>query len=181
MNYRDFLQNDNKLNYNIKKLKEDLNAYKIENEKMKNKINKLTDENTKLKNDLIKANKIILNFNNINQQNKDINKLNEIIKFKDKELNNLKSQLENNKNINVNYNDIIVIHFISSDQKINYAIKCLKTETFAEVEEKLYKKYEVYRETNNNFIAKGKLILRFKKISENNIEDGDKIQLLNIE
>ena len=43
---------------------------------------------------------------------------------------------------------------------------------------KLYQKYEDYRETNNNFIGKGKLILRFKKISENGIEDGDKIQLL---
>ena len=31
---------------------------------------------------------------------------------------------------------------------------------------------------NNNFIAKGRLILRFKKICEKNIENGDKIQLL---
>jgi hypothetical protein len=37
----------------------------------------------------------------------------------------------------------------------------LKTETFAEVEEKLYKRYEEYRETNNNFLAKGNLVLRF--------------------
>ena len=46
------------------------------------------------------------------------------------------------------------------------------------MEEELYQKYGDYRETNNNFIGKGKLILRFKKIFENGIEDGDKIQLL---
>ena len=56
----------------------------------------------------------------------------------------------------------------------------MKTDTFAEVEEKLYQQYEEYRETNNNFITKGKIVLRFKKICENNIKDGDKIQLVNV-
>jgi len=50
-------------------------------------------ENDKLKNELIKANKIIDNFNNINinQQtnNKEIDYLKEIIKNKDNEINNL--------------------------------------------------------------------------------------------
>ncbi len=55
----------------------------------------------------------------------------------------------------------------------------MKTDTFAEVEEKLYQNYPEYRETNNNFIFKGKIILRFKTVFENNIQDGDKIQLLN--
>ena len=148
---------------------------------MKNKIKILTKENNKLRDDLIKANKTISNLNNNSQKNNNINNLNNIIQNKDLEINNLKLQLENNKNINVNYNDIIVIQFISTDEKINCAIKCLKTDIFAEVEEKLYQKYEEYRETNNNFIAKGRLVLRFKKIYENNIKDGDKIQLLNVE
>ena len=128
---------------------------------MKNKINLLLNENMKLKNDLAQANIIIINKGN--------------------EINNLKlqlQQLQNKNNINVNYNDIIFVHFISSDQKINCPIKCLKTETFAEVEEKLYQKYEEYRDKNNNFIGNGRLILRFKKIYENNIKDGDKVQLL---
>ena len=145
---------------------------------MKKKIKELSNENDRLNNELIKANKIISNFKNNIQQNNNIYNLNEIIKNKDIEINNLKSQLQNKNNINVNFNDIIIIHFISSDQKINYPIKCLKTDTFAEVEEKLYQCYEEYRETNNNFITKGRLILRFKKIFENNIQDGDKIQLL---
>ena len=143
------------------KLKEELNKYKKENQEMKNKINLLLNENMKLKNDLAQVNIIIINKGN--------------------EINNLKlqlQQLQNKNNINVNYNDIIFVHFISSDQKINCPIKCLKTETFAEVEEKLYQKYEEYREKNNNFIGNGRLILRFKKIYENNIKDGDKVQLL---
>ena len=94
----------------------------------------------------------------------------------------MKFQLTNNINAKgpINFEDIIVVHFISLDQKINCALKCLKTDTFAQVEEKLYQKYEEYRETNNNFITKGNMILRFKTIFENKIQDGDKIQLLNI-
>ena len=170
-----------------KKLKEELNIYKNENEKLKDKINKLKNDNEKLNNELIKANKIISNFNNSqnNQQgnNNIINNLNQLITIKDKEINDLKNQLNNIGNIQKPFNsdDILYIHFISLDQKINSAIKCLKTDTFAEVEEKLYQKYEEYRETNNNFFVKGKLILRFKKICENNIQDGDKIQLIKIE
>ena len=176
MNYQDFLSNNSNIENN--KLIDELNKYKKENKEMKNTINELKNENKKLNNELIKAQKIISNFKNNNQQNININNLNEIIKNKDIEINNLKLQIQNNKKEPVNFDDIIVIHFISKDQKINCAIKCLKTDTFAEVEEKLYQKYEEYRETNNNFIAKGRVILRFKKICENNIENGDKVQLI---
>ncbi len=107
----------------------------------------------------------------------------ETIKIKDKEINDLKDKLQKSGKDKkfVDFDNIIVIDFISSDQNINCGIKCLKTDTFAEVEEKLYQRYEKFRETNNNFIANGKLILRFKKIFENGIKDGDKIQLIKIE
>ena len=190
MNYQDFLSNNSNINSNViynvnyssnyenQKLRDELNRYKKENEELKNKINLLSNENMKLKNELTKANKIISNLNSNNQQNNNVNNLNEIIRNKDIEINNLKLQLQNKNNNFVNFNDIVNVHFISTDQKINYPINCLKTDTFASVEEKLYQKYEEYREKNNNFIAKGRLILRFKKICENNIENGDKIQLL---
>ena len=177
MNFSNLI-NENKI------LKQELNNYKIENNELKTLITNLKNENSLLNNKLIKANKIISNYTQNNQQeNNDITRLNSIIKNKDKEINVLKLQLSNtlNNKISVNYDDILYVHFISLDQKINCPIKCLKTETFAEVEEKLYQKYEDYRETNNNFITKGKLVLRFKKIWENNIQDGDKIQLINIE
>ena len=72
----------------------------------------------------------------------------------------------------------MVVNFISLDYDINCGINCLETETFAEVEEKLYKQYEQCRETNNAFISGGNMIKRFKKISENKIKNGDKIQLI---
>ena len=184
MNYKDFLSNNSNINSIINnehnKLIDELNKCKKENKEMKNKIKELYNENDRLNNELIKVNKIISNFknNNIQQNNNNIYNLNEIIKNKDIEINNLKLQLQNKNDINVKFSDVIYVHFISSDQKINYPIKCLKTDTFAEIEEKLYQQYSEYRETNNNFITKGKLILRFKKICVNNIQDGDKIQLI---
>ena len=169
-------------------LKNKLNNFKNENENLKNRINQLKIDNDKLNFELIKANKIIFNINNTknNQQgniNNIINNLKETIKIKDQEINDLKIKLQKSGKIkkSVDFDDIIFIHFISLDQKINCGIKCLPADTFAEVEEKLYQKYEEYRETNNNFISKGKIILRFKKICENNIIDGDKIELIKIE
>ena len=81
----------------------------------------------------------------------------------------------------VDYYDIIFILFISGDVRINQAIKCLKTEIFARVEEKLYNIYDEYRESNNIFLYRGRPILRFKTIEENKIKNGDKIQLQKFE
>ena len=171
-----------------KKIKDELEHYKNEYDKLKKEYDKLKDDNEKLNNELIKAKKLISNIDNKSNENANLNEiinLKNIILQKDNEILNLKLKLQNIDNNNnkksVNYDDILFVHFISSDQNINCGIKCLKTDTFAEVEEKLYQKYEEYRETNNNFIAKGRIILRFKKIFENNINDGDKIELLKLE
>ena len=178
---------------NNEDLRKELNKYKSENDQLKNRINQLNIENENLKAELKAVKDSISSFKNtqLNSQesNEIISSLNEIIESQDKEINDLKNKLKNNtisdiqKPLKKSYelDEIIVVHFISMDQKINCALKCLKTDTFAEVEEKLYQKYEEFRETNNNFITKGKVILRFKKISENNIQDGDKIELINIE
>ena len=182
--------NNNNLNKNIlkdenEKLKEELDFYKSENENLRDEINKLKDDNKKLSNELLNANEIITNLNKLQQNNQEnikmIDNLNKLIQVKDKEINDLKIKLINSGNIDklMNNDDLIFVHFISIDEKINCGIKCSKTDTFAEVEEKLYQKYEEYRETNNNFFIRGKSILRFKKIFENNIKDGDKI-ILNI-
>jgi len=81
----------------------------------------------------------------------------------------------------VDYNNILVINFVSDDGMINQGIKCLKTEIFAEVEEKLYKIYDNYRKTNNIFLHGGNIVYRFKTIEENNIKDADKILLQKFE
>ena len=153
------------------------------------------DEINKLKNELTKANKIIEqqkltinelqnklnNYNNIiNNLNNDINNYRNIISKKDIELNNYKSQLNNTniQNNKVYINDMMCVQFISSDQNVHYAVPCIKTNTFAEVEEKLYKEFPQYRETNNTFLANGMQVLRFKTIDENKIGNGLPVTLI---
>ena len=154
-----------------------------------NEINNLKNELSKAKKIIEQQNLTIKDLQNklnnydtkIYNLNNEINNYKNIIYQKELELNNLKSQLNNNINNisnNVNFNDIMVVNFISSDQIVHYAAKCLKTNTFAEVEEKLYKQYPQYRETNNNFIANGTQILRFKTIAENKIGEGLPVTLI---
>ena len=59
-----------------------------------------------------------------------------------------------------------------------YGIACPGNSIFAEIEEKLYKEYPEYRETNNIFLANGKEILRFKTINDNKIGTGEPIMLV---
>ena len=64
------------------------------------------------------------------------------------------------------------VNFISMDEQIKLSIPCIDTDTFAEVEEKLYKQFPQYRQTNNNFIANGKPVSRLKTIAQNKIGNG---------
>ena len=151
---------------------------------MGNNYNNSQNEINNLKSELSKANKIIneqklkiqelqtqLNIynNNINNLNNNIKNYQNIINQKDIELNNLKNQLLSNNNSNnyFNLNEMMCVNFISGDQQIHYAVPCLKSNTFAEVEEKLYQKFPVYRET-----------LRFKTIGENKIGNGLPVTLI---
>ena len=166
-----------------------------------NKNNNINNnEINNLKNELSKANKIIeqqkstindlqnkLNKYNttINNYQTQINNFQSIIIQKDLELNNLRNQLNNNNSNNVNnspnnvnFNEIVVVNFISMDQNVHYAVAAVKNNTFAEIEEKLYKQYPQYRETNNNFIANGAIVLRFKTIAENKIVSGRPVTLV---
>ena len=178
------------MNEKIKKLKEKNTELKNENEELKMYVDKVKEDNEKLNKELIQAYKMkfMISINetqkNLQENSKILNNLNEMIKMKDKEINDLKNQIQFGGNQNkkvVNYEDIMVVNFISSDQSLNCGISCLKDETFAEVEEKLYKQYGQYRETNNTFLFNGTTILRFKRISDNKIKNGDKIQLIPLE
>ena len=142
-----------------------------------------------LKSELTKAKKIIKEQklkikeleDNLNVHKDTINDYKNIITKKDIELNNLRKQLlSNNNNIanNFNLNEMMCVNFISGDQQVHYAVPCLKSNTFAEVEEKLYQQYPAYRETNNNFVANGSLVLRFKTIGENKIGNGKPVTLI---
>ena len=164
--------------------------------------NQNNNEINNLKNELSKANKIIEqqkstindlqnklnNYNTtINNYQTQINNLKDIIIQKDSELNNLKNQLNNNNfnnannkpnKVNVDYDELMSINFISTDQNLHYSIPCIKTDIFAHIEEKLYKKFPKYKETNNTFIVNGTTVLRFKTIGENKIENGLPVTLV---
>ena len=103
--------------------------------------------------------------------------------LKENEINQMKLQLKNNTKKNNLYqlDDIMVINFMSTDNSIHKGIKCVETDTFAEVEEKLYQIYDNFRDTNNMFTINGRTILRFRTLKENKIRDGDIVLLLKIE
>ena len=181
-------END-KLKSNLNKLTQN---QKVEINKLKSELEKFKKENEKLKSDLSKANKIISGFqkNSNSKGNNEINILKEEIKnlknhlnLRESEIKDLQSKIKNNVIERPKYdiNDIMIVTFITLDSSVHHAVKCLATDIFAEVEEKLYQKFENLRETNNMFTANAKPVLRFKKLSENNIHDGDLIQLFKLE
>ena len=185
--------NDSNIEEENKKLKVDLEKYKKENAQLKLNLDKYQKENDKLKSDLIKANKIISGIQN-NQNNQiDNNELKNLrdeniklkyeLTLKENEIKDLKDRIQKNskEEKKFGFDDIIVVNFVSMDSTVQCGIKCLPTDTFAEVEEKLYKRYDNLRDTNNMFTANAKPVLRFKKIFENNIKDGDILQLFKLE
>ena len=179
------------------KLKLDLDNYIKDNNKLKIDLDNYIKDNNKLKDDLLKTNKIISNFGNNNSKNNEILNLKHQLVIKDNEIKDLKYQLvlkdneilklksQNNNQQNkqiLNMDEIMIVYFQSQDQEINHvAIRCLQSDTFAEVEEKLYKKFENFRNTNNTPICNGRTVLRFKKLSENNIKDENVVTLIKME
>ena len=159
-------------NNDIKKLKkiQEINNLKKELEIIKN-------ENKNLKQDLSIANKKISKIENnelkLKEENLDLKN----------QIYDLKSKLDNDKKeeLKDDLNDIMFLNFISTNSFIYCEIKCSPNDIFAEVEEKFYKIYSNYRSTNNMFKNNSKTIMRFKTLSENNIKNGDIVQLFTLE
>ena len=179
----------NKVN-EIKRLNNEVEKYKKESELYKKEMEKYKIENEKLNGELSKLKKIIGGFQNNQIDNRELKNLRDEIStlkyqlnIKNNEINELKLKLQNNGKIEqkINLSDVLVIYFKPVDNSFYDGIKCLANETFAEVEEKLYKKHNDFRNTNNMFTANALPVLRFKTIGENNIHDGDVIQLYRIE
>ena len=174
----------------INKLKEDLDKYKKENAQLKSNLDKYKKENDKLKEDLINAKKIISDLKN-NQNNQMNNNEFKSLKDEMKKLNNelkneikgLKGEIRNNslENVKANYKDIKFVTFVSMDSTVQCGIKSLSKDASDELKEKLHKKNDNLRDTNNMLIAKSKPILSFEKINENNIRDDNIHQLFKIE
>jgi len=124
----------------------------------------------KLKDNLNSKNNIGNNFSNNWEYENSFNNYNNI------NMNNLCEQFSNN--FTISQNQIKCVAFKSSDNKLFFGVPCSGENIFAEVEEKLYKEYPEYRETNNSFYYEGKEILRFKTINDNHIGNGRPITLV---
>ena len=151
----------------------------IENlKKQLSEANKTIEEQNKMIKDLKKKlNQVnVFSNNTISNYKNNINELQNIINQKNLKIQELQMQMNNQiSRVGTNFvsvNDIMTVNFVSGDKNLSFAVPCVKNNTFAEVEEKLYKKFPEYRETNNSFIAEGKQVLRFKTIEENNIGSG---------
>lgn len=73
----------------------------------------------------------------------------------------------------------MTIKFSSSDEKIkDYEIKCKESDTFVDIEKKIYKDYPQYKDEEPTFKLNGKKIKRFKTIKENEIKDNDIINII---
>ena len=106
------------------------------------------------------------------------------IESKEKEIKKLNYQLtvyktshgietKNDNITKIEENDYVIVNFSIPEKMLEHSITCLKTEKFAEVEEKLYKELELefpeLRKTNNYCLSNGIEILKFKTIEENKI------------
>ena len=173
--------------------------FKVNNDSQNNNVDikKYENEINELKDKLNKANKIIdkqkVEIQDLKNQlnsfkNIDLNKINILqneVNDKNNQLNQLRQQLQNinlSTNQNNNKGDTFFanrcVTFITQDSSLFYGIPCDGNSTFAEVEEKLYKEYPEYRETNNTFLANGIEILRFKTVNDNKIGTGKPVILI---
>ena len=190
-------------NNEIEKLKSDINNYINEINKIKddineknniiqklesdinnhiNEINILKNENQKLNNELSNKLKLLQSDNiknNLNNQvipdnNNKIISLMEELKVKDNKINEF-NELK----------DLIPVIFQTKDQKITYAIICRRTDKFNKIENILQEKFpELFEENEkyvNYFTIKGKKILEFKTMAQNNINYSDIIVVNKVE
>ena len=74
--------------------------------------------------------------------------------------------------------DAITLHFKSSDQSLNYAVRCKNTYKFNLIVNKILEKEPQLIEKGFYFISKGNKVNEYKNIKDNNLKDGDTVILL---
>ena len=122
-------------------------------------------------------NRKLLNYNNLYNNNIQLQKK---IDIKNQEIIQLNSRINNNSNgmIVMPGDKVIGIGFISVNQKIQNYIRAFKdTEIIARIEENLYNEYPEFKEKETYLMVRANKIKRFKTLKENNIRNGDIIQV----
>jgi len=138
--------------------------------------------------EILKNKNIILNNDN-NSLKEKIKILEDNLKAKNNELQNLLSKNNNNNIINYKITsinpgeEILAINFVSNGVKdiCNYNLICKNTDLFVRLEERLYQDFPDFKNYETYFEVNTKRIKRFKTIEENNIKNNDIINVFRIE
>ena len=77
--------------------------------------------------------------------------------------------------INERNEEYIIVHFISTDQTINNALRCNKFDKFYIIENELYNKFPNFKTKKCFFLGNGGQIDSHKTLEENKILNGDKL------
>ena len=169
-------QNNNRLNQEIIKLKQKLKQYE-------NHINVLSVENNNLKyqiqylNNLINSQKYnTIQNNNFGGGNGKIIELMSQLMRKEEELNEIKSALQFDLKKG---EKLMTLIFYSNDQKIHRAIICKNTETFCNIEQKLFKDYPELQEETYLFLVNGEKNIRYKTLEELKLKNSQVITMSN--
>ena len=149
------------------------------NKELRNQLYDEIKKNKTLKNEILELEKEI---KKVKEEKNDIihknNELQKLIDSQKKELNELKSKLNDNSIDKILPGEkILAVGFSSYDKKVNFCLPCKNTDLFIKLEEKLYNNYPDYKEKETFFIANGMKIKRFKTLEENNIKSGCFIML----
>ena len=158
INAKDYKQNNNAIKGNIgnENLKTENRNIKTENERLKKENQLLKNKNQILKEENEKLKKRLndLKIEEIKKINEKYEKFNdEKIKNNDKSILILNNNIAEIKNYNglLDGEKLILINFISVDQKINWSIICKNKTKFFEIENELYQRYPEYRENYKFF------------------------------
>ena len=71
--------------------------------------------------------------------------------------------------------DVITLHFQSSDQSLNYAVRCKISEKFNVIFNKIVDSEPKLVEIGFYCLSNGAKVNEYKTIKDNNFKDGDKI------
>lgn len=123
------------------------------------------------------------NINSYPNKNQPLNNKSDISKTNNNTINLSKNSVEIKKKENLlvltnDSKDAITLHFNSSDQLLNYAVRCKNTDKFNMVMNKILEREPKIIEKEFYFISKGNKVKEYKTIKDNNLKDGDTVILL---
>lgn len=135
----------------------------------------INESKNRINNEKIKIRELRRKFNDFNNENLLLNKirlkdLRNELKIKENEITDLYLPIQIKEKF-------MTFTIISSNEIIHFSITCHKKVNFSIIEELFYSKYPEYKNNNNSFYLKGKLIDKNKNLENNNINDNDIIML----